>query len=49
MSKSLNELAKDIHENAVAHGWWDGEGRTFGDVIALCPPKVLGKCVIIIS
>ena len=36
MSKSLNELAKDIHENAVAHGWWDGDERTFGDVIALC-------------
>ena len=18
----LNELAKEIHENAVAHGWW---------------------------
>ena len=21
----LNELAKEIHENAVAHGWWDEE------------------------
>lgn len=32
---NLNELAKDIHDNAVAHGWWDEE-RSFGEVIALC-------------
>lgn len=31
----LNELAKDIHRNAVDHGWWDEE-RTFGDIVALC-------------
>lgn len=31
----INEFAKDVHENAVAHGWWD-EPRTFGEVIALC-------------
>ena len=31
----LNELAKEIHENAVAHGWWD-EKRSFGDIVALC-------------
>ena len=31
----LNELAKEIHENAVAHGWWD-EPRSFGEVDALC-------------
>jgi len=31
----LNELAKEIHENAVAHGWWD-EPRSFGDIVALC-------------
>ncbi len=24
----LNELAQEIHENAKAHGWWDGQ-RTF--------------------
>lgn len=35
MSKSINEFAKEIHENAVAHGWWD-ESRSFGEVIALC-------------
>jgi hypothetical protein len=32
---SLNELAADIHRNAVDHGWWD-EPRSFGDIIALC-------------
>ena len=31
----LNELAKEIHENAVEHGWWD-EPRSFGEVDALC-------------
>ncbi len=32
---SIKELVKEIHENAVAHGWWDEE-RSFGDIIALC-------------
>ena len=31
----LNELAKEIHANAVAHGWWEEE-RRFGDIVALC-------------
>lgn len=31
----LNELAKEIHENAVEHGWWD-DPRSFGEVDALC-------------
>ena len=33
--KSLNEWAKEVHENAVAHGWWD-EPRSFGEIVALC-------------
>jgi len=32
---NLNQLSKEIHENAVDHGWWDGD-RTFGDIVALC-------------
>lgn len=32
---NLNNLAKEIHENARAHGWWDEE-RTFSEIIALC-------------
>jgi hypothetical protein len=37
MSKALelNEFAKEIHQNAVEHGWWDTK-RTFGEIIALC-------------
>lgn len=31
----LNELAKEIHDNAVAHGWWE-EDRGFGEIVALC-------------
>lgn len=32
---NINELAKEIHQVAIAHGWWD-EPRSFGEVIALC-------------
>lgn len=32
---NLNELAKEIHENAVKHGWWEGK-REFPEVVALC-------------
>lgn len=35
MSKNINEFAKEIHENAVAHGWWE-QPRSFGEIIALC-------------
>jgi hypothetical protein len=31
----LNEMAKEIHENAVAHGWWDDE-RKLPEIVALC-------------
>jgi NTP pyrophosphatase (non-canonical NTP hydrolase) len=30
----LNELAKEVHQNAVNHGWWEKE-REFGSLIAL--------------
>ena len=32
---NINEFAKEVHQNAVEHGWWD-EPRTFGEIIALC-------------
>lgn len=32
--KSINELVKEAHENAVNHGWWE-EDRSFGELIAL--------------
>jgi len=31
----LHNIQKEIHENAVAHGWWDGESRNIGESIAL--------------
>lgn len=31
----INEIAKEIHANAVKHGWWETE-RPFGEIIALC-------------
>jgi len=30
-----NELARDIHRNAVEHGFWPPEGRNNGEAIAL--------------
>ena len=32
---NINEFAKEVHQNAVEHGWWD-EPRTFGEIVALC-------------
>lgn len=32
---SINDFAKAVHENAVAHGWWDKES-SFAEIIALC-------------
>lgn len=31
----LNELSKEIHENAVKHGWWD-EPSNLLEIAALC-------------
>lgn len=31
----INRATKEIHENALAHGWWD-EDRSTGEIIALC-------------
>lgn len=33
---NINELTKEVHANARNHGWWDGEPRAFGELIALC-------------
>lgn len=33
--EDLNAFAREVHENAVAHGWWEDE-RSFGEIIALC-------------
>lgn len=31
----LNDFAKDVHQIAVDHGWWENE-PSFPEVIALC-------------
>lgn len=31
----LNDLAQEIYNNAVTHGWWNKE-RPFPEIIALC-------------
>ena len=31
---ALNELTKEIHDNAVSHGWWD-EPRNLLEIAAL--------------
>lgn len=32
---NYSEFAKEIHVNAVEHGWWQEE-RSFGEIVALC-------------
>lgn len=31
---TINDLAKEVHQNAVEHGWWDGN-RDISEIIAL--------------
>ena len=31
---NINDLIREAHENAVAHGWWEEE-RSFAELIAL--------------
>ncbi len=33
--KNINEMAIEVHQNAIEHGWWEEE-RSFGDIVALC-------------
>ena len=39
MGRSLNELARDINENAVLHGFWD-EVRNYGETLALIHSEI---------
>lgn len=36
---SLNDFAKEVHENAVAHGWWESP-REFPEVAALIHSEI---------
>lgn len=33
---TLNDLAREINNNAHIHGWWDIPNKTFGDTISNC-------------
>ncbi|MGH7746264.1 MAG: hypothetical protein ACREQ5_16120 [Candidatus Dormibacteria bacterium] len=39
MVTPLDEWVRVIHENAKAHGWWDGQ-RNFGECLALIHSEV---------
>lgn len=39
MSKTLNELAQEIHQNAKDHGWWYEE-RNIGELLCLVHSEV---------
>jgi len=34
--KTLNELSKAIHKNAIDHGFYESGERAFAEIIALC-------------
>ena len=36
---TVNEFAKEVHENAVTHGWWE-TARSFPEVAALIHSEV---------
>lgn len=36
---TLNELAKEVHQNSVDHGWWETD-RNFGESLALIHEEV---------
>lgn len=35
LQKPLNTLAKEIHENAIKHGWWETK-RSLPEILCLC-------------
>jgi NTP pyrophosphatase (non-canonical NTP hydrolase) len=37
--KDINSLAKQVHINAIKHGWWK-EKRSFGDICSLIHSEV---------
>lgn len=39
MEKSINEWAKEVHQNAVDHGWWDSQ-RSAGELLMLVVSEV---------
>lgn len=39
MEKSINEWAKEVHQNAVDHGWWESP-RSVGELLMLVVSEV---------
>ena len=37
---TVNDYAREVHENAVAHGWWEGGERSFPDIAVLIHSEV---------
>ena len=37
--KTINQWVEDIHENALAHGWWENK-RPFPEIVALCHSEI---------
>ena len=37
---TVNDYAREVHENAVAHGWWEGGERSFPEIAALIHSEV---------
>lgn len=33
---NIKEFTEAVGKNAEDHGWWDGQERSFGELIALC-------------
>lgn len=40
MTTTLNDLAKEIHDNAVAHGFWPDGGRNFAEMLMLATSEL---------
>lgn len=43
LSRTLRVFAKEVHENAVNHGWYEEE-RSFAELIALCHQELSRNC-----
>lgn len=37
---TVNDYAREVHENAVAHGWWEDGERSFPEIAALIHSEV---------
>lgn len=45
-SVNINQLVKEVHENAKAKGWWNEE-RSFGDIVPLIHSEATNRVRIV--